>query len=94
APFRHAEPQDEIDALPQRSLATPSEAAGAATIEAYTVMFDRDGRPERSIAACLLDDGRRAWGASTSSEVTTAMCVGEWVGRDVELDSAGDLHAI
>ncbi len=93
-PFRHAEPQDEIDALAQRSLATPSDAAGVATIEAYTVMFDRDDRPERSIATCLLDDGRRAWGTSTSSEMTTAMCVGEWVGRDVELDSAGDLHAI
>jgi acetyl-CoA C-acetyltransferase len=93
-PFRHAEPQDEIDALPQRSLASPSEAAGAATIEAYTVMFDRDGRPERSIASCLLDDGRRAWGASTSSDVTAAMCEGEWVGRRVELDASGDLQSV
>ncbi|MEZ5249303.1 MAG: hypothetical protein R2713_08855 [Ilumatobacteraceae bacterium] len=46
-PFRHAYPQDEIDAMPRRELAPPAEAAGPATIEAYTVMFDRDGAPER-----------------------------------------------
>jgi acetyl-CoA C-acetyltransferase len=92
APFRHAEPQDRIDALPRRSLADPTEAAGRATVEAYTVMFDREGVPERSIASCLLDDGRRAWGTSDSPDVTAAMCEGEWVGRSVELDTAGDMH--
>jgi acetyl-CoA C-acetyltransferase len=92
APFRHADPQDRIDALPRRSLADPSEAAGPATIEAYTVMFDRAGAPERSIVSCLLDDGRRAWGTSDAPEVTAAMCEGEWVGRRVDLDAAGDLH--
>jgi acetyl-CoA C-acetyltransferase len=90
--FRHAAPQDEIDALPRRALATPADAEGDATVEAYTVMFDREGAPERSIATCLLDDGRRAWGISTDADVTAAMCVGEWVGRAVELDSVGDLH--
>ena len=93
APFRHAEPQDEIDALPRRELAAPADAVGTATIEAYTVMFDREGVPERSIATCLLGDGRRAWGTSNSSEVSAAMCDGEWVGRNVELDASGDIHA-
>jgi acetyl-CoA C-acetyltransferase len=92
APFRHADPQDRIDALPRRSLAGPSEAAGPATVEAYTVMFDRAGVPERSIVSCLLDDGRRAWGTSDSPEVAAAMCQGEWVGRSVELDAAGNVH--
>lgn len=91
-PFRHADPQDRIDALAQRSLANPSEASGPATIEAYTVMFGREGVPERSIVSCLLDDGRRAWGTSDSPEVTAAMCEGEWVGQRVELDAAGDIH--
>ncbi len=90
--FRHGKPQSEIDALPRRQLASPSDAAGSATVEAYTVMFDRVGSPERSIAACLLDDGRRAWGTSDAHDVTTAMCDGEWVGRSVELDTNGDLH--
>jgi acetyl-CoA C-acetyltransferase len=93
APFRHADPQGRIDALARRSLASPPEAAGRVTVEAYTVMFDRDGVPERSIVSCLLADGRRAWGTSAAPEVTAAMCEGEWVGRSVELDAAGDLHA-
>ena len=92
AEFRHDTPQAEIDALPRRELATPADAAGAATIESYTVMFDREGAPERAIAACLLDDGRRAWGTSDAAEVTAAMTDGEWVGRPVELDADGDMH--
>lgn len=90
--FRHDKPQSEIDALPRRELAVPTDAAGPATVEAYTVMFDRDGAPDRSIAACLLDDGRRAWGTSDAAEVTSAMCEGEWVGRTVDLDASGDIH--
>lgn len=92
ASFRHAKPQDEIDTLPRRELALPAEAAGAASIEAYTVMFSREGTPEQAIASCLLADGRRAWGTSTDAEITAAMCVGEWVGHPVELDTAGLLH--
>ena len=41
--FRHDDPQAEIDVLPSRRLATVEEAAGPATIEAYTVMHGRDG---------------------------------------------------
>ncbi|MEY2400602.1 MAG: acetyl-CoA C-acetyltransferase [Ilumatobacteraceae bacterium] len=89
--FRCDHPQAEIDALPQRELATPADAAGAATIEAYTVMHSRDGEPETAIASCLLADGRRAWGLSTEPPVAIAMCVGEWVGTRVTLTETGDL---
>lgn len=91
--FRHAKPQDEIDARPRRDVATGDDAAGPATIEAYTVMHDRDGSPELGIAACLLPDGRRAWGLSNDAPLTVAMTDGEWVGRDVTLDAEGALHA-
>jgi acetyl-CoA C-acetyltransferase len=91
-PFRHEYPQDRIDAMPRRELALPAEAAGPATIEAYTVMFSREGVPERAIASCLLADGRRAWGDSTDPAIAAAMCEGEWVGRPVELDADGALH--
>ncbi len=94
AGFRHATPQDEIDALPRRVLASPDEAAGAATIEAYTVMFARDASPEQAIASCLLADGRRAWGTSSEPEVASAMCDGEWVGRPAELSITGDLRLV
>jgi acetyl-CoA C-acetyltransferase len=92
-PFRHAYPQDEIDDMPRRELALPPEAIGAATVEAYTVMHDRDGRPETVLSACLLADGRRAWGTSTEPELASAVCEGEWVGRRIDLDAEGTLHA-
>ena len=90
--FRYDKPQPEIDALPRRELAGTADAAGAVTVEAYTVMFDREGSPERSIAACLLADGRRAWGTSEAADVTAAMCDGEWVGRSVDLDADGEIR--
>jgi len=93
--FRHEKPQGEIDALPRRDLATPDDvvaAGGQATIEAYTVMFDRDEQPELAIASCLLPDGRRAWGTSTADDTVSAMCAGEWVGTDVAIDADGTLH--
>lgn len=92
--FRHEDPQAEIDVLARRELAPIDEAAGRATIEAYTVMFSRDANPEQPIAACLLPDGRRAWGMSSDPQLATAMCEGEWVGREVELDAEGVVHVV
>lgn len=91
AGFRHDTPQAEIDAMPRRDLAAPADAAGAATIEAYTVMHGRDGAPELALAACLLADGRRAWGTSDAAEVTGALVSGEWVGTSVRLDESGTM---
>jgi acetyl-CoA C-acetyltransferase len=92
ARFVHEHPQDEIDAMPRRDLAEGEDAAGPITIEAYTVLHDREGRPETGQAACLLDDGRRAWGTTTDADLVTAMCSGEWVGRRGVLDAAGALR--
>ncbi len=91
AGFRHAHPQDEIDAMARRELAEPADAAGPATIEAYTVTHSRDGEPENAIAACLLADGRRAWGTNADPAIAAALCDGEWVGRSVALDDEGTL---
>jgi acetyl-CoA C-acetyltransferase len=90
--FRYESPQDEIDALPKRELATGVDAVGSADVEAYSVMFSRDGRPETAFAACRLPDGRRAWGTSADATTTAAMCDGEWVGRAVELTDDSQLH--
>jgi acetyl-CoA C-acetyltransferase len=91
AGFRCDHPQEEIDRLPRRLLAAPDDAAGPATVEAYTVMHDRDGGPETAIAACQLGDGRRAWGLSRDPDTARALCEGEWVGRSVRLDAEGTL---
>jgi acetyl-CoA C-acetyltransferase len=92
AGFRHGSPQAEIDGLPRRDLASPVDASGPATIEAYTVMHTREGEPERGLAACLLADGRRAWGTTEAGDTIRAMCHGEWVGRPVTLTDDGTLH--
>jgi acetyl-CoA C-acetyltransferase len=90
--FRFEYPQDEIDALPHRAVAEGDDATGRAEIEAYTVMFDRDGNAELAIATCLLDDGRRAWATSDHVDVTAALLEGEWVGRRVVLGDGGELR--
>jgi acetyl-CoA C-acetyltransferase len=86
-PFRHAEPQDAVDALPRRELC--EEPDGEATIETWTVMHDRAGEPENGIAACLLDDGRRAWGTSTDAAVLEVLLSEDVAGRRVRLAADG-----
>ena len=94
--FRSGSPQSTIDALEQRELASTDQAAsdvaGQATIEAYTVMHNRDGEPETAIAAVLLKDSRRAWASSLDLQVATALCTDEWVGRKVNLNPDGILQ--
>ena len=93
--FKHGSPQSIIDSLAKRELATPEQAAasdsGKATIEAFTVMHDRDGQPETTIAATLLKDSRRAWATTTDRQVTAALCSGEWVGQQITLNPTGTL---
>jgi acetyl-CoA C-acetyltransferase len=54
-------------------------------------MHDRNAEPTQAIAACLLPDGRRAWGTSVDPALCTAMTMGEWVGTTAHLDAAGSL---
>jgi acetyl-CoA C-acetyltransferase len=87
--FRHESPQNEVDETPRRAVATALEAKGAATIEAYSVMHDRDGTAEKVRAAVLLADGRRAWATSDNTQLGQEMCENEWVGKTVTLDETG-----
>jgi acetyl-CoA C-acetyltransferase len=85
--------QAEIDVQPSREGLPIADAAGPAAVEAYTVMHSREGLPEKAMAACLRDDGRRVWGVSTDPPLAASMCDGEWVGRRVTLDAEGTLYA-
>jgi len=87
APFRHAEPQAEIDALPRRELC--QEPDGIASLEAWTVMHDREGAPETGIVVGLLDDGRRAWGVTTDPVLVKVMVTDDLAGRPVSLRPDG-----
>ena len=91
AGFRHDSPQSQIDALPRRELSLGDDAAGEATIEAFTVMHDRAGRPERLIASAIRNDGRRAWIVSDDPNVASAYAQGEHVGDRVRLRRSGEL---
>ncbi len=88
--FRYADVQSEVDALGR--VESADDAKGPVTIEAYTVMHDRDGQPETGFAAVRLANGQRAWGRAAEAEVLDAMCAEEFVGRKADLDSDGTLH--
>lgn len=49
--------QEQVDAVPHPGLV--EQADGAATVETYTVVYDRDGAPEQGIVIGLLEDGQR-----------------------------------
>ena len=63
------------------------------TVESWVVVHGREGAPERVLAACLLDDGRRAWAYSDDEATVAEMRSGaEQIGRHVKVDAAGLLH--
>jgi len=91
--FMHESPQAQVDALPKRAVTPTADAAGPATIEAYSVMHDRLGQPETIRAAALLADGSRAWCISNDTNLGADMCANEWVGKTITIDAAGQLRA-
>ena len=90
--FKHESPQDEVDSLPRRAVATAIDAQGLATVEAYSIMHDRNGAAEKVRAAVLLADGRRAWATSSNTQLGQEMCENEWVGKSISLDATGDIR--
>ncbi len=89
APFRHEVPQDLVDATPTREAAPTFD--GPVEVESYTVMYGPDG-PVQALAACLLEDGRRAWGNTDDPDVMRAMVSEEFCGRPARLREAGRIE--
>lgn len=87
--FRTDDVQAQVDALPSRP--TPPMRAATATIETYTVLYDRAGAPERGVLACLADDGTRHWAHLTDADGIATLLAGDACGRRVLLD--GDTGA-
>ena len=92
--FRHDKPQARIDAPPRRDLALPADAAGPANDRGLHRDVLARGCSRAGDRACLLADGRRAWGTSADLDLAAAMCEGEWVGVEVTLSDDGTLHAV
>jgi acetyl-CoA C-acetyltransferase len=72
-----------------REVALVDEAAGAGTVEAYTILFGRDGAPTRGIAIGRQEDGRRFL-ANTPDDpsLLEALVAEELVGRRGRLTHA------
>ena len=64
---------------------------GPVEIESYTVMYGPDG-PSSGLAACLLDDDRRAWGNTDDPETMQAMVTEEFCGRAARLGEPGTIE--
>lgn len=89
AAFRSEKPQDEIDAAAGTPV-VPADPdwAGPATVEAYTVMHDRDSTPEKGIVAVRTATGERTWAATDDPTTMQSMLTDEWVGHPVHVDAA------
>jgi acetyl-CoA C-acetyltransferase len=87
AGFRAGSPQAELDAGPRRQL--DAEPSGAGKLESFTVMHDRTGGATDAILACLMPDGRRAWGRLTDPLSMDALSTEDVVGRSVTLSPDG-----
>lgn len=76
--FRWESPQDQVDALPRRDVVADYD--GEVTVESFTVVHERDGSPGTGFVACLLDDGRRAWGATRDADEMKALEENDLIG--------------
>jgi acetyl-CoA C-acetyltransferase len=81
--FRHADVQDEVDALPRVEVV--DDYTGPAVVEGYSVMHGRDGMPERAYAACRTPNGDRAWASTADAATMVSMTTTEWVGEPVAI---------
>ncbi len=87
--FRHVtDLQPALDAGPGRSVAVGYH--GEATVEATTVIVDRDGAPTNAIVAALVPDGRRVLATTTDAGLMEALMGAAWEGRTVRLRSEGE----
>ncbi len=70
---------------PPRGIPVVAEHDGAATVAAYSVVHDRDGRPGRTLLVCDLPAGSRTYATSTDEEFGRDAESSELVGTRVEL---------
>src|SRR4051812_36025347 len=86
-PFQGLSPQAEVDALPRRTPVVDHD--GSVTIEAFVVMFGRDGQPEQGVVACLTDDGGRTWANSLDPDIIGPLMEGQLIGTRATVRPGG-----
>ncbi|MGZ8752282.1 MAG: acetyl-CoA acetyltransferase [Acidimicrobiia bacterium] len=88
----HTSLQARIDRTPAREVA--GSYAGAATIEATSVNFERDGTPGHAIVTALAPDGRRVLATSRDPETMQSMTEVAWEGREVTISTDGESNLL
>ena len=93
--FRRVDPrhvQRRVDGGPRR---TPAGAyTGPATVEATSVLVERDGTPSLAILSTLTPDGRRALANSRDGDAQTDMTRVPWEGRSVTLRTDATINEV
>ncbi|MGH9082885.1 MAG: acetyl-CoA acetyltransferase [Acidimicrobiales bacterium] len=87
--FLWGDVQASVDALP-RCPVDPG-ASGPVTVETYTVLYGRDGRPTLGILACRTGTGARTWANMADQGVLAELCAVEGIGRAGDLAPGGSL---
>jgi acetyl-CoA C-acetyltransferase len=93
--FVHVDPastQREVDALARREPA--GTVTGKATVEATSVVFERDGSPSLALVSALTPDGHRALANTRDPAAMAAMCDEPWEGTTVELQNDGSTNSL
>lgn len=93
--FRVVDPastQRAVDALPRREPA--GTVAGKVTVEATSVVFERDGTPSLALLSALTPDGQRALANTRDEAAMTSMCEEAWEGTTVELAHDGSTNTL
>ncbi len=90
--FRTAHPQFAIDT--EAPVPVIEGYEGPATIEAWTVMHERDGSRGRAHAVVRTPDGARAWAVSSDDDVALALETGEPVGWTVTIGAESELRLL
>ena len=82
--------QRSVDAQPRR--ATAGAYDGTMTVEATSVLFERDGTPSLAILSGITSDGRRALATTRDPEVMAAITTDPWEGRTVPVTTDGSTN--
>lgn len=90
SPYRWADVQPDVDALPRRAV--DPDAAGAVTVETYTVAYERDGTPSLGIVTCRTRDGARAWANVVDPDDMAGIVGSDPIGRVGTLRPGGLLE--
>ncbi len=88
--FRYGNPQESLDQLP--AVTPVVDHSGEATIEAWTVIHDRDSAPEQAHAAFRTPEGHRTWALNSDPEVMAEMVTDDMADRVVIIDGAGNFE--